>query len=47
VKFDIRDWHIYGGGIAAAVGVAAIDWRVGLALGGAYLAYLGLRIRKA
>lgn len=40
---DIRDVHVYGGILLLGVGLAAIDWRLGLAIAGCILFYLGVR----
>lgn len=42
-QLDIRDWHVYGGLIAASIGATGVDWHAGLAVLGAGLLYLGLR----
>jgi|APSaa5957512535_1039671.scaffolds.fasta_scaffold19574_2 uncharacterized protein with beta-barrel porin domain len=47
MRFDLQDLHIYGGLLVAAVGAGAYDWRVGLVLGGTYLAFIGLSAREA
>ena len=42
---DVRDLHVYGGGILVAVGAWIILPGAGLVVFGALLVYLGLRTR--
>lgn len=34
--------HVYGGAALAAFGLSFVYWPIGIALGGAFLVYLGL-----
>lgn len=40
---DIRDWHVYGGLVVAALGFGGFQWQAGLVVMGGGLLYLGLR----